>query len=597
MPDRPLYEGATRKLVLAFDVGTTYSGISYSILDPGYSPEILDVTRYPSTDRVGGNSKIPSIVYYDKEGTPRAFGGEALQESVIETAEDEEWAKAEWWKLHLRPKSMPSVHINDWEIPPLPPSKMATEILADFMRYLFQCAKTYIEQSHANGRDMWTSFEDNIDFVLSHPNGWEGPEQAQIRRAAVLAGLVPDTQEGQARIRLVTEGEASLHYCLGCRQAVDGFQENVGVMIIDAGGGTIDISSYYMAPSPQTFLEIAPAQCRLQGSVFITQRAEEYLGRKLHGYKFGTKEDITQMKNEFDKTTKLRFSNPNEPSYIRFGTVRDKDPACDIRSGQLKLSGHDVAALFEPSLKEILAAVEEQQQSVTHPIKSVFLVGGFGASDWLFSNLKNYFEQRNLQLCRPDNHTNKAVARGAVAFYLDHRVSARVAKFAYGTRCAIEFDRNDEQHRLRAATAIPRPSGRTVIPNAFSAILHKGTAVSETKEFRKDFIVECAERNTSETIAAEIVCYRGHSQNPRWTDSEPGMFSNLCTVHADTSRVAKTLSPRRGFAGMKFFRQQFSIVLMFGLTELEAQVSWKEDGEEKRGPAAVVFDHVVEAAI
>lgn len=90
--------------------------------------------------------------------------------------------------------------------------------------------------------------------------------------------------------------------------------------------------------------------------MFITQRAEEYLGSeyepfctesrltcasagKLHGYKFGTKEDITQMKNEFDKTTKLRFSNPNEPSYIRFGTVRDKDPACDIRSGQLKLSG------------------------------------------------------------------------------------------------------------------------------------------------------------------------------------------------------------------------------------------------------------------
>ena len=55
------------------------------------------------------------------------------------------------------------------------------------------------------------------------------------------------------------------------------------------------------------------------------------------------------------------------------------------------------------------------------------------------------------------------------------------------------------------------------------------------------------------------------------------MFSNLCTVHADTSRVAKTLSPRRGFAGMQFFRQQFSIVLMFGLTELEAQISWKED--------------------
>ena len=61
-----------------------------------------------------------------------------------------------------------------------------------------------------------------------------------------------------------------------------------------------------------------------------------------------------------------------------------------------------------------------------------------------------------------------------------------------------------------------------------------------------------------------------------------GMFTNLCTVHADTSQVSKTLSPRRGFAGLQFYRQQFSIVLKFGLTELEAQISWMEDGEERK---------------
>ena len=60
------------------------------------------------------------------------------------------------------------------------------------------------------------------------------------------------------------------------------------------------------------------------------------------------------------------------------------------------------------------------------------------------------------------------------------------------------------------------------------------------------------------------------------------MFSNLCTVHADTSQVSKTLSPRRGFAGLQFYRQQFSIVLMFGMTELQAQISWVEDGTERR---------------
>ena len=60
---------------------------------------------------------------------------------------------------------------------------------------------------------------------------------------------------------------------------------------------------------------------------------------KLAGSKYGSPEDITQMTNEFDKTTKFRFNNPAEPSYIRFGTLRDRDLAFNIKCGQLKLSG------------------------------------------------------------------------------------------------------------------------------------------------------------------------------------------------------------------------------------------------------------------
>ena len=64
---RSVYRGARRKLVLAFDVGTTYSGISYryippchavnrffiqvgdaclnSLLDPGQVPEVKGITK------------------------------------------------------------------------------------------------------------------------------------------------------------------------------------------------------------------------------------------------------------------------------------------------------------------------------------------------------------------------------------------------------------------------------------------------------------------------------------------------------------------------------------------------------------------------
>ena len=117
------------------------------------------------------------------------------------------------WKLHLRPKRLASSHVTDSDLPPLPTNKTAVEVLSDFMKYLQRCAQIYIAETHSES--LWKSVETNIDFVLTHPNGWEGAQQSEIRRAVVLAGFISDTLEGQSRIQLLTEGEASLHYCIG----------------------------------------------------------------------------------------------------------------------------------------------------------------------------------------------------------------------------------------------------------------------------------------------------------------------------------------------------------------------------------------------
>jgi len=45
------------------------------------------------------------------------------------------------------------------------------------------------------------------------------------------------------------------------------------------------------------------------------------------------------MTDIFEYSTMLRFRTPEDPSYIRFGAVRDRDPQYDIRSGILKLNG------------------------------------------------------------------------------------------------------------------------------------------------------------------------------------------------------------------------------------------------------------------
>ena len=95
----------------------------------------------------------------------------------------------------------------------LPKGKTIVDVFADLMRYLFESTKTLFKTSESGGELKWASVSDSIELVLTHPNGWGGPEQAQLRTAAIRAGIVPDTPDGHSRVRFVTEGEASFNFC------------------------------------------------------------------------------------------------------------------------------------------------------------------------------------------------------------------------------------------------------------------------------------------------------------------------------------------------------------------------------------------------
>ena len=106
------------------------------------------------------------------------------------------------------------LNMNGMRLTPLPKRKSPVHVFGDYLAYLYRCTRSFITDTHANGASLWNAVESDIQFVLSHPNGWEGPQQTRMRNAAVYGNLVPDTNEGKARIRFVTEGEASLHACV-----------------------------------------------------------------------------------------------------------------------------------------------------------------------------------------------------------------------------------------------------------------------------------------------------------------------------------------------------------------------------------------------
>lgn len=53
-------------------------------------------SRFPAQEQITGASKIPTIIYYDRSGTVKAVGAEAMREGIFEQAEEQQWVKAEW---------------------------------------------------------------------------------------------------------------------------------------------------------------------------------------------------------------------------------------------------------------------------------------------------------------------------------------------------------------------------------------------------------------------------------------------------------------------------------------------------------------------
>ena len=51
----------------------------------------------------------------------------------------------------------------------------------------------------------------------------------------------------------------------------------------------------------------------------------------------------------------------------------------------------------------------------------------------------------------------------------------------------------------------------------------------------------------------------------------------MCTVVADTSSIPESETAQQSADGFQYYRKEFEIVLLFGMTELKAQLAWTEN--------------------
>ncbi|KII84791.1 hypothetical protein PLICRDRAFT_146294 [Plicaturopsis crispa FD-325 SS-3] len=584
------YTGSSLQLIVSIDIGTTFTAASYCMLQPGVVPKFEELQRWHM--QATSDAKVPSVIYYDRIGKPCAFAAETQDDEMRHRAEIEDWCEASWWKLHLRPDHLPM--ISNLDLPPLPPRKTVEDVFVDYLGYVKQEIKKFIEDSYGDGHAIWKTLYPHMAVILTTPNGWEGRQQTRMREAAVRAELVDAS--GKQRIKFVTEAEAAVLYAADSGSINNWLVEGERIILCDCGGGTLDITGYRIEGlNPLRLAESAPSQCYLAGAVFVNRAAEVYMRDVLAGSHWDVPEILTAAVRHFEANAKKKFDDASLSSLVFLGGYKN-DESLGISRGRLRIPGAAIASFFEPSIRSIKDGLEEVVfGNGGNQAKRVILVGGLASSPWVHSQLVLWGKQRGIAVSRPDGPTIKAVANGALAWYIDQTVSTRYSRWHYGINIRTPY----QPHSLAHRAYVPwyGLNGIKYIGDGWGSIVYKNNRIRAGRAFMQPFSVEMAESRSNWTHSVDIYVYRGAPPPPdlltdpsRGFDIRPG-FDVICTISGNLKKCYLAsevkVSP---LTGENYRNVAFDICILLGEPEITARLHWLENGRDVYGPAIVTYD-------
>ena len=304
----------------------------------------------------------------------------------------------------------------------------------------------------------------DVDFVLTVPAVWSDAAKNATLQAAERAGM-----GNRHELKLISEPEAAAVYTLKTIQP-SGLKEGDNFIVCDAGGGTVDLIAYKVNQvSPLRVEESAVGTGGLCGSAFLNYRFEDHVRQRLGTERYQTMRDKkpkTWMMGlrYFEEFVKRNF-NEEEHSEVNVpfpGLPDDEEAGLD--SGFLVMSAEQVKNIFEPVIKQVVDLVEGQVEAIREKrgrVSGIILVGGFGQSNYLYTQLKQHFNaappppysdkpthavanaepaQKSIEVLQP-LHAWTAVVRGAVLRGIEGSlVEKRRSRFFYGTSYATVFD-------------------------------------------------------------------------------------------------------------------------------------------------------------
>ncbi|KAI0521984.1 actin-like ATPase domain-containing protein [Xylaria bambusicola] len=404
------------RLVIGIDFGTTYSGVAWATVDDLEDGEINIITSWPGSRREDG--KAPTELFYEYDKVMWGYevpsdADPALWFKLLLLKEEDLDESLRQSDYYIRAKRK----LTELEKPP-------TEIIADYLRALWKHTLDTIHKSRSKFVIAALAFH----VVLTVPAIWKDYARTSMQEAVARAGILDHRPAGPTTLSFVPEPEAAGLVTL-CEHGEMLKTDDVYV-ICDAGGGTVDLISYRIGElNPIQLHEAVVGTGGLCGGIFIDEQFErlckQRLGRNWNNLsQSGIK---AMMKGEWEYVYKPSYTGrdvdrefpigiPDEA--LRGSGMNDTKRKPHIKNGRIHFSNENIREVFMSAFSSIEVLIDGQVKKAGEKslsVQGIVLVGGLGASPYLYNHLKARYEGKGIQILQAAGmRPRTAICRGAI---------------------------------------------------------------------------------------------------------------------------------------------------------------------------------------
>ncbi|EMF08039.1 actin-like ATPase domain-containing protein [Sphaerulina musiva SO2202] len=594
--DAPAIE--VHKLVVGIDFGTTFTGVSH-VSTAGAHEKTLDdveaINDWPGFGRDGDFAmKTPTRLAYSDDPAAQNPWGYYVRPGMKSYS---------WMKLLLDP-----TQASKFDDPGLagsegsgvlrkPLNKTAVDVCAD---YLTEVAK-YAWKALTKRYTIEVLKATPIEFWLTVPAVWSDKAKHDTLRAARKSAKQAKLEcHPDSQIFLIREPEAAAVAVLSdMTKGASEEQIKVGdsVMIIDCGGGTVDITTYEISSiDPKlTFKEHLVGTGGKCGSTYIDREFIKWMTEKFGSaytdLKWELRGPASRLMKEFESYKRDFGKSDDAAMYAELPIALKDAPESawyDELDNIVNVFPADFKEMFKPVVEKILALVEsqlddERRQAGHNTIKTAILVGGFGDSVYLYNKMRPWLLARGVKLINPKN-AQSAVVRGAALSGLKNiQPTSRRSRLHYGWSCTEAFDamRHDVRDLFVSSwDGSPQASGNMRWP------LSKGDLVDESTAIQFAFRVELSSDKVNDSYLLKLYC-SGENDAP-YFERETGV-QNMATIYLNFRGVDMSSFESRIFGGRSMRRVYCDITVSFGHRRGVLVFSCTVNGKEI-GKTDVIFD-------